>query len=429
MPPITEHVVLRDNDVPNIADLDVYIQHEGYEALRMAIKEKTPADIITVVKDAGLRGRGGAGFPTGVKWGFLPKDVYPRYLSCNADESEPGTFNNHQIIDRNPHQLIEGVALAAYAIECQTAYIYIRGEFAAGARRLEKAIADATARGFLSKGVFGTSVDINIVVHSGAGAYICGEETAQLESLQGKIGQPRLKPPFPAVAGLYGKPTIINNVETLANVPRIVLKGVEWYRKHGTEKSPGTKVFSVSGHVRKPGNYEVPFGTTLRELIYDYAGGMREDRRVKMIIPGGASSAWLTEANLDVAMDYESLAAAGTMLGSGGVIILDETVSAVELAYKMDEFFKHESCGKCTPCREGTTYLVKTLHRLNHGGAQKNDIAKLHDIYNQMAGNCFCLLGESAVVPIRTALKLFPHEFEEALAKHARHDIPLTLAH
>ncbi|MFN5369292.1 MAG: NADH-quinone oxidoreductase subunit NuoF [Roseiflexaceae bacterium] len=429
MPPITEHVVLRDNDVPNIADLDVYIQHEGYEALRMAIKEKTPADIITVVKDAGLRGRGGAGFPTGVKWGFLPKDVYPRYLSCNADESEPGTFNNHQIIDRNPHQLIEGVALAAYAIECQTAFIYIRGEFAAGARRLEKAIADATARGFLGKGVFGTSVDINIVVHRGAGADICGEETAQLESLEGKIGQPRLKPPFPAVAGLYGKPTIINNVETLANVPRIVLKGVEWYRKHGTEKSPGTKVFSVSGHVRKPGNYEVPFGTTLRELIYEYAGGMREDRRVKMIIPGGASSAWLTEANLDVAMDYESLAAAGTMLGSGGVIILDETVSAVELAYKMDEFFKHESCGKCTPCREGTTYLVKTLHRLNHGGAQKNDIAKLHDIYNQMAGNCFCLLGESAVVPIRTALKLFPHEFEEALAKHARHDIPLTLAH
>ena len=429
MPPITEHVVLRDNDVPNIADLDVYIQHEGYEALRMAIKEKTPADIITVVKDAGLRGRGGAGFPTGVKWGFLPKDVYPRYLSCNADESEPGTFNNHQIIDRNPHQLIEGVALAAYAIECQTAFIYIRGEFAAGARRLEKAIADATARGFLGKGVFGTSVDINIVVHRGAGAYICGEETAQLESLEGKIGQPRLKPPFPAVAGLYGKPTIINNVETLANVPRIVLKGVEWYRKHGTEKSPGTKVFSVSGHVRKPGNYEVPFGTTLRELIYEYAGGMREDRRVKMIIPGGASSAWLTEANLDVAMDYESLAAAGTMLGSGGVIILDETVSAVELAYKMDEFFKHESCGKCTPCREGTTYLVKILHRLNHGGAQKNDIAKLHDIYNQMAGNCFCLLGESAVVPIRTALKLFPHEFEEALAKHARHDIPLTLAH
>ena len=429
MPPITEHVVLRDNDVPNIADLDVYIQHEGYEALRMAVKEKTPADVITVVKDAGLRGRGGAGFPTGVKWGFLPKDVYPRYLSCNADESEPGTFNNHQIIDRNPHQLIEGVALAAYAIECQTAFIYIRGEFAAGARKLEKAIADATARGFLGKGVFGTSVDINIVVHRGAGAYICGEETAQLESLEGKIGQPRLKPPFPAVAGLYGKPTIINNVETLANVPRIVLKGVEWYRKNGTEKSPGTKVFSVSGHVRKPGNYEVPFGTTMRELIYDYAGGMREDRRVKMIIPGGASSAWLTEANLDVAMDYESLAAAGTMLGSGGVIVLDETVSAVELAYKMDEFFKHESCGKCTPCRQGTTYLVKTLHRLNHGGAQKNDIAKLRDIYNQMAGNCFCLLGESAVVPIRTALKLFPQEFEEALAKHARHDIPLTLAH
>jgi NADH-quinone oxidoreductase subunit F len=430
MPPITEHVVLRDLDVPNIADLDVYLQHEGYEALRMAVKEKTPADIINVVKDAGLRGRGGAGFPTGVKWGFLPKDIYPRYLCCNADESEPGTFNNHQIIDKNPHQLIEGVALAAYAIECQKAFIYIRGEFAAGARRLEKAIADATARGMLGKNVFGTNVTIDIVVSRGAGAYICGEETALMESLEGKIGQPRLKPPFPAVAGLYGKPTIINNVETLTNVPRIVLKGAEWYRKNGTEKSPGTKVFSVSGHVRKSGNYEVPFGTTMRELIYDYAGGMREDRKVKIIVPGGASAAWLTEANLDVAMDYESLAAAGTMLGSGGVIILDETVSAVELAFKMDEFFKHESCGKCTPCREGTHYLVKTLHRFTYGGAEQRDIAKLHDVYNQMAGNCFCLLGESAVVPIRTALKLFPHEFEEALSKSpARYTIPLTMAH
>ncbi|MEY3989062.1 MAG: hypothetical protein RI985_143, partial [Chloroflexota bacterium] len=370
MPPITEHVVLRDLDVPNIADLDVYVQHEGYEALRMAVKEKTPADVINVVKEAGLRGRGGAGFPTGVKWGFLPKDVYPRYLCCNADESEPGTFNNHQIIDKNPHQLIEGVALAAYAIECQKAFIYIRGEFAAGARRLEQAIADATARGFLGKNVFGTDVTIDIVVSRGAGAYICGEETALMESLEGKIGQPRLKPPFPAVAGLYGKPTIINNVETLTNVPRIVLKGPAWYRSHGTEKSPGTKVFSVSGHVRKPGNYEVPFGTTMRELIYDYAGGMREDRKVKIIVPGGASAAWLTETSLDVAMDYESLAAAGTMLGSGGVIILDETVSAVELAFKMDEFFKHESCGKCTPCREGTHYLVKTLHRFTYGGAE-----------------------------------------------------------
>ncbi|MFN7470504.1 MAG: NADH-quinone oxidoreductase subunit NuoF [Roseiflexaceae bacterium] len=430
MPPITEHVVLRDLDVPNIADLDVYIQHEGYEALRNAVKDKTPQDIINVVKDAGLRGRGGAGFPAGVKWGFLPKDVYPRYLCCNADESEPGTFNNHQIIDRNPHQLIEGVALAAYAIECQKAFIYIRGEFAAGALRLERAIADATARGFLGKNVFGTNVTIEIVVHRGAGAYICGEETALLESLEGKIGQPRLKPPFPAVAGLYGKPTIVNNVETLTNVPRIVLKGVEWYRKNGTEKSPGTKVFCLSGHVKKPGNYEAPFGVTMRELIYDYAGGMRDDKKVKIIVPGGASAAWLTEANLDVSMDYESLAAAGTMLGSGGIIILDESVSAVELAYKMDEFFKHESCGKCTPCREGTHYLVKTLHKFTHGGAVKNDINKLHDVYNQMAGNCFCLLGESAVVPIRTALRLFPEEFEAALAKSpARHAIPLTLAH
>lgn len=434
MPQLTEHVVLRDLDIPNIADLDTYIQHGGFEALRTAVTEKTPTDIITLVKDAGLRGRGGAGFPTGVKWGFLPKGVYPRYLLCNADESEPGTFNNHQIIERNPHQLIEGVALAAYAVEATTAYIYLRGEFAFGARQLERAVQQAYARGFLGKNAFGKDVNLEIVIHRGAGAYICGEETALMESLEGKIGQPRLKPPFPAVAGLYGKPTIINNVETLANVPMIVRNGVAWYRSVGTEKSPGTKVFSVSGHVNRPGNYEVPFGTPMRELIYsaEYAGGMRGDRRIKIVVPGGASAAWLTGEQIDVTMDYEALAAAGTMLGSGGMIVLDETVSAVQVAYKMDEFFKHESCGKCTPCREGTHWLVKVLHRIGHGHGRQGDIATLHDIYGQMAGNCFCLLGESAVVPIRSALKLFPHEFEQAIAEAAvgngngRHAIALS---
>ena len=434
MPQLTEHVVLRDLDIPNIADLDTYIQHGGFEALRTAVTEKTPTDIITLVKDAGLRGRGGAGFPTGVKWGFLPKGVYPRYLLCNADESEPGTFNNHQIIERNPHQLIEGVALAAYAVEATTAYIYLRGEFAFGARQLDRAVQQAYARGFLGKNAFGKDVNLEIVIHRGAGAYICGEETALMESLEGKIGQPRLKPPFPAVAGLYGKPTIINNVETLANVPMIVRNGVAWYRSVGTEKSPGTKVFSVSGHVNRPGNYEVPFGTPMRELIYsaEYAGGMRGDRRIKIVVPGGASAAWLTGEQIDVTMDYEALAAAGTMLGSGGMIVLDETVSAVQVAYKMDEFFKHESCGKCTPCREGTHWLVKVLHRIGHGHGRQGDIATLHDIYGQMAGNCFCLLGESAVVPIRSALKLFPHEFEQAIAEAAvgngngRHAIALS---
>ncbi|HWQ15746.1 MAG TPA: NADH-quinone oxidoreductase subunit NuoF [Roseiflexaceae bacterium] len=419
MPPLTEHVVLRDLDVENIADFEVYIQHGGYEAYRTALTQKKPADIVTLVRDAGLRGRGGAGFPTGVKWGFLPKDVYPRYLLTNCDESEPGTFNNHQIIDRNPHQLIEGVAIAAYAIEANLAFVYCRGEFAAAARTLERAVAKAYAAGLLGRDILGTGYNLDIVIHRGAGAYICGEETALMESLEGKIGQPRLRPPFPAVAGLYGKPTIINNVETIANVPMIVRHGSEWYRQFGTEKSPGTKVFSISGHVNRPGNYEAPFGTPLRELIYgeDYCQGMRGGRTVKIVVPGGASAAWLTDADLDVPMDYESLAAKGTMLGSGGVIVLDETVSAVEVAYKMDEFFKHESCGKCTPCREGTHFLTRVLHRISHGHGRPGDIPTLHDVYNQMAGNCFCLLGESAVVPVRSALKIFPHEFEAAIAQ------------
>ncbi|WP_322820066.1 NADH-quinone oxidoreductase subunit NuoF [Chloroflexus sp.] len=430
---LSEHIVMRELDIPDISDFAVYRRHGGWEAYRYALTEKTPADIVQMVKDSGLRGRGGAGFPTGVKWGFLPKGVYPRYLLCNCDESEPGTFNNHQIIDKNPHQLIEGVALSAYAIEANTAYIYMRGEFAAAARTLERAIAQAYEAGFLGKNIFGTGFDLDIYVHRGAGAYICGEETALMESLEGKIGQPRLKPPFPAVAGLYGKPTIINNVETLANVPRIVEKGVAWYRSHGTDKSPGTKCFSLSGHVNRPGNYELPFGVPLRELIEspEYGGGMKGGRPVKIIIPGGASAPWLTADHLDVPLDYESVAAAGSMLGSGAVIVLNDTVSAPHVAYKMDEFFKHESCGKCTPCREGTYWLVRTLHRMvEEGHATSADIDTLHSIYRQMAGNCFCLLGESAVMPIKSALQLFPHEFE-ALVKRSSsrngHHIPLAV--
>lgn len=430
---LSEHIVMRELDIPDISDFAVYRRHGGWEAYRYALTEKTPADIVQMVKDSGLRGRGGAGFPTGVKWGFLPKGVYPRYLLCNCDESEPGTFNNHQIIDKNPHQLIEGVALSAYAIEANTAYIYVRGEFAAAARTLERAITQAYEAGFLGKNIFGTGFDLDIYVHRGAGAYICGEETALMESLEGKIGQPRLKPPFPAVAGLYGKPTIINNVETLANVPRIVEKGVAWYRSHGTEKSPGTKCFSLSGHVNRPGNYELPFGVPLRELIEspEYGGGMKGGRPVKIIIPGGASAPWLTADHLDVPLDYESVAAAGSMLGSGAVIVLNDTVSAPHVAYKMDEFFKHESCGKCTPCREGTHWLVRTLHRMvEEGHATAADIGTLHSIYRQMAGNCFCLLGESAVMPIKSALQLFPHEFE-ALVKRSSsrngHHIPLAV--
>jgi NADH-quinone oxidoreductase subunit F len=428
MPPLTEHIIQRELDIANIDDFEVYLKHGGYETLRFALKEKQPADIVQMVKDAGLRGRGGAFFPTGVKWGFLPAGTYPRYLLCNADESEPGTFNNHQIIDRNPHQLVEGVALSAYAIESNTAYIYIRGEWAHGARVLERAVAAAYQRGFLGKNIFGSGYDLDIHVHRGAGAYICGEETALMESLEGKIGQPRLRPPFPAVAGLYGKPTIINNVETLVNVPMIVSKGVSWFRSFGTERSPGTKVFSISGHVNKPGNYELSMGAPLRDLIDEYAGGMRAGPP-KIIVPGGASAPWLTAEHLDVNLDFESIQAAGSMIGTGGVIVLDESVSAVQVAYKMDEFFKHESCGKCTPCREGAYWLVKVLHRMGAGHAEANDIPTLHDIYNQMAGNCFCLLGESAVMPIKSALKLFPQEFEALVkANGSKHAIPLTMA-
>jgi NADH-quinone oxidoreductase subunit F len=421
---LTEHVVMRELDIPDINNFDVYCRNGGWEAFRDALKNRTPADIVQLVKDAGLRGRGGAGFPTGVKWGFLPKGVFPRYLLCNADESEPGTFNNHQIIDRNPHQLIEGVALSAFAIEANTAYIYMRGEFAAGARTLNAAIDRAYSAGLLGKNILGSGYDLDIVVHRGAGAYICGEETALMESLEGKIGQPRLKPPFPAVAGLYGKPTIINNVETLANVPMIVSRGVEWYRSFGTAKSPGTKCFSLSGHVNRPGNYELPFGVPLRELIEspEYGGGIRGGNKVKIVIPGGASAPWLTADQLDVTLDYEAVAAAGSMLGSGAVIVLDETVKAPHLAYKMDEFFKHESCGKCTPCREGTTWLVRVLHRMAaEGHGLEEDIPTLHGIYRQMAGNCFCLLGESAVMPIKSALALFPQEFEAIVTETRRH--------
>jgi NADH-quinone oxidoreductase subunit F len=413
--PLAEHIVMRELDVPDINDYAVYRRNGGWDAFREAVRTKTPTDIVNLVKESGLRGRGGAGFPTGVKWGFLPKGVYPRYLLCNCDESEPGTFNNHQIIDRNPHQLIEGVALSAFAIEANTAFIYMRGEFAAAAITLERAIAQAYRDGFLGQNILGTGYNLDIFVHRGAGAYICGEETALMESLEGKIGQPRLKPPFPAVAGLYGKPTIINNVETLANVPRILAKGVAWYRTHGTEKSPGTKCFSLSGHVNRPGNYELPFGRTLRELIEhpEYGGGMKGGRPVKIVIPGGASAPWLTHEHLDITLDYEGVAAAGSMLGSGAVIVLNDTVKAPHLAYKMDEFFKHESCGKCTPCREGTHWLVKVLHRMaDEGHGLPEDIPTLKSIYTQMAGNCFCLLGESAVSPIKSALRLFPHEFE-----------------
>ena len=409
---LKEHIVLRNRDIPNIRDLNVYMANGGYATARRALTTMTPQAIMDEVKKAGLRGRGGAGFPCGVKWSFVPKELNPKYLVVNADESEPGTFNNHEIIDLNPHQLIEGIIISAFAIGANVAYIYIRGEFAYGARLLDAVIQEARAQGFVGANAFGSGFDIEIHVHRGAGAYICGEETALLESLEGKIGQPRLKPPFPAVAGLYAKPTVVNNVETLSNVPRIIEKGADWFRSFGTEKSPGTKAVSISGHVKYPGNYEIPLGITMREFIYEWAGGMRSDVPLKFIIPGGASSAWLTADHLDTPMTWDDMAAAGTMLGSGAMVVLDETVSVVRAALKIDEFFKHESCGKCAPCREGTHFLVKIWERIDEGHGRSTDIPLLQDVGRQMLGKCFCPLGDSAVSPVNSAMKYFQAEVE-----------------
>jgi NADH-quinone oxidoreductase subunit F len=413
-PYLTEHIVLRNRDYPEIGQIEEYMRRGGYEVTRRALTTMQPSAIIDEVKRSGLRGRGGAGFPTGVKWGFIPKDIFPKYLVCNADESEPGTFNNHEVIDFNPHQMIEGMIISGFAVGATTGYIYIRGEYAYGARNLERAIAEAYDKGFLGKKLFGSDFDFDLYVHRGAGAYICGEETALLESLEGRIGQPRLKPPFPAVAGLYAKPTVINNVETLANVPMIVERGADWYRQYGTEKSPGTKAISISGHVKRRGNFEIPLGITMRQFIYELGGGIRDGHELKFIVPGGASANWLVNQpdHLDVPLTWDDLAAKGTMLGSGAVVVLDDSVSVVTAAMKIDEFFKHESCGKCSPCREGTHFLVKVWERIGEGHGRTSDIPLLNELGKEMLGKCFCPLGESAVSPVNSALKYFKDEIQ-----------------
>ena len=394
-----------------------YERAGGYQALRKVLGKVPPGDVTEMVKKSGLRGRGGAGFPTGVKWGFLPKDYQgPRYLCCNADESEPGTFKDRQLIERDPHQMLEGIAIACYAIGAETAYIYIRGEFVLGARVLEKALAEARAAGYIGWNVLGTGTTIEIWVHRGAGAYICGEETALLESLEGKRGLPRVKPPFPATHGLYGKPTVVNNVETLANLPHIVTKGPEWFASIGSPpKSTGTRLFCVSGHVKRPGNYEVPMGITFRELIYEHAGGMRSEKPLKAIIPGGASAAFFTPEHLDVKLDFESVAAAGSMLGSGGVTVMEEGTGMVWAAMKLLEFFYHESCGKCTPCREGSSWLLQTLRRIHAGHGRTADLATLTELCQNIAGRTVCAFGDAEIAPILSTLKYWRHEYEELI--------------
>ncbi|MDQ3915534.1 MAG: NADH-quinone oxidoreductase subunit NuoF [Actinomycetota bacterium] len=390
--------------------IDRVLQDGGYEAARRAVTTMTPHELIDLVKASGLRGRGGAGFPTGVKWSFVPPDVFPKYVVVNHDEGEPGTFKDRELAELDPHQLIEGVIIAAWANQAEKAFIYCRGEFALGARRMDAALNEACDRGFLGKGIFGSDFDLDIVLHRGAGAYICGEESALLDSLEGFRGQPRLRPPFPAVKGLYGQPTVINNTETLSTLPAIVAAGPGWFKQWGTEKSPGTKMLSVSGHVQKPGNYEVPLGTSLADVL-ELAGGLFPGRTLKAVIPGGASAPLLTTT--DIAMDFEALKEAGTMLGSGAVVFMDDTTCMVRNALVTTEFFEHESCGKCTPCREGTWWAVKVLERIEHGEGRPEDMDLLLDICDGIDGRSFCPLGDAASWALRSNVKLFRDEFEE----------------
>ncbi|MGH9849667.1 MAG: NADH-quinone oxidoreductase subunit NuoF [Blastocatellia bacterium] len=400
-------------------DIDVYTEHGGYQALQKALKEFTPAQVTEEVKKSALRGRGGAGFPTGMKWGFVPKEAKrPTYLVCNADESEPGTGKDRDLMRYDPHQMIEGMIISAYALSSYTSYIYIRGEYWYIKEILEKAIAEAYAKGYLGKNILGSGFDHDMYVHPGAGAYICGEETALLESLEGKRGHPRLKPPFPAVVGLYGGPTVVNNVETLAVVPWIVLKGGDWYRQLGTEKSGGTKLYTVSGHVNRPGNYEVPMGYPLMSLINNEGGGITGGRKLKACIPGGSSVPILNAEECEkVTMDYESVASVGSMLGSGGVIVMDETTDIFETTRNITHFYMHESCGWCTPCREGTRWLYKVFDRMHRYEGLPGDVELLDDLADKILGKSFCALGDAAAMPVQSAIKKFREDFDRRI-KH-----------
>jgi len=405
-----EKFLLRNVGVPNSHEIDVYIERGGYRALARALKEFQPQELVNLVRESGLRGRGGAGFPAGVKWSFLPKGVYPRYLVCNADEGEPGTFKDRVLIEHDPHGLIEGIVISSYACEVEHAFIYIRGEYAFGAERLEKAIAQAYQRGYLGRNILGSGYNLELTVHRGAGSYVCGEETGLLTSLEGDRGHPKLKPPFPASQGLYRKPTIINNVETLFNVPFIVEHGAEWYKGFGTERSPGLKLFCISGHVNKPGVYELPLGTPMMTLINDCAGG--PSKPIKTVIPGGSSTPMLPPDVLPtLTLDYEAIAAAGSMLGSGAVIVVGEGTCIVRLVERLAEFYRHESCGKCIPCREGTDWLYKIVHRIEHGRGREEDIDLLLDICDNISGKSFCPLGDAALGPITSSIKHFRDEY------------------
>jgi NADH-quinone oxidoreductase subunit F len=417
--PETPEVLLRRRGMRDSFTLRTFTETGGYEALRKALTEMTPDDVLQVVDASGLRGRGGAGFPTGRKWSFVPKDSSkPRYVVCNADEGEPGTFHDREVMEVDPHLLLEGIALASYAIGCRTAFIYLRGEMLEAYRRLDGALREAHEAGFLGERILGTGFSLDIVLHRGAGGYICGEETALLESIEGYRGMPRSRPPFPAVEGLYGCPTVVNNVLTLASVGPIVRNGAEWFRQWGTQSSPGTIVVSVSGAVQRPRNIEVPMGTTVRECI-DLAGGLIPGRGLKAFAPGGSSTPMLSADYLDVGMDYESIAEAGSALGATSVIVVPEDVCIVRAVARWMDFYEHESCGKCTPCREGTYWLAHVLHRIEEGRGQARDLALLERVTENMVGKTLCALADFAGGPVTSSMRFFRDEYERHIREGA----------
>ena len=408
-------ILTRFWDHPRSWTLETYEDNEGYQGLKKAIGMK-PEDLVALTKDSGLRGRGGAGFPTGLKWGFLPPpDGGPRYLVVNADESEPGTCKDVPLMMAAPHFLIEGVAITSFAIGCHHAFIYVRGEIVHVYRRVLRAVEEAYAAGHLGRNIHGSGFDLEVTVHAGAGAYICGEETALLDSLEGRRGQPRLKPPFPAVAGLYARPTVVNNVESIASIPPLLLHGPEWFKGMGTEKSSGFGIFSLSGHVTRPGQYEAPLGITLRELL-DLAGGMRGGRKLKFWTPGGSSTPLFTDEHLDVPLDFESVGAAGSMLGTRALQIFDESTCVVRAVSRWTDFYAHESCGKCTPCREGTYWMKEIYTRLEEGQGTEDELDKLLDICDNILGRSFCALGDGATSPVTSSIQYFRDEYIAHLA-------------
>ena len=407
-----EKILTKNIETEDSHRISVYMESGGYDAWKKVLKGMSPEEVVETVKDSGLRGRGGAGFPAGVKWSFVPKVDKPKYLVCNADESEPGTFKDRLLLEKDPHMMLEGILIAAFAIEANTAFVYIRGEFANQTVLLNEAIQEMKEKGFLGKNILSSGYDLEILVTRGAGAYICGEETALLTSLEGKRGYPKIKPPFPAVEGYLHSPTIVNNVETLCCVPHIINNGADWFKSIGTEKSSGPKLYCVSGHVRNPGVYELPMGIPLKELIFDHAGGILHNRKLKAVIPGGSSTNVLTESEIDINMDFDSVAAAGSMLGSAGIIVMDENTDMVDACYNLSKFYAHETCGQCTPCREGVPWMKTILGRITNGKGRRRDINLLLDICKSIERRTICPFGDAAVAPVKSYIEKFREEFD-----------------